>query len=332
MRSLVGLSFSASFALYAFAAAAGVAVGRCAGKPVDSNILRMFDESDPLASTMRLCLTIVLLLSLPLICLPCRNMLARQLGGPGASPPLPQPRPKARRQGGADGATNEPADPADEVDADTDTDADEGGGADGTEGARPARLGDGKCRSTGGSSAWPGDETASGSLEATLLATVDDGPSVRELPPDAAGANEAGAEGEASGAGELSGELSPPARVRLLLSSSVMAGSMAVAASVDDVSRVWGFLGATCGILLAYVLPAAAYVRLRRTPTNRRSSVKWHKRAAFALAAIGLALMPLCLFEAVSAERFSDTGGDPAPTPSGGNITLSAIDRYASSV
>ena len=92
-----------------------------------------------------------------------------------------------------------------------------------------------------------------------------------------------------------------PLATRVVLSSCIMGLSLACTASVDDVSVVWGFLGSTCGVLLSYVLPAASYLLLRRVPTRtaQSSSVPRRKLAAALLLAIGLVLIPVCVYNTV---------------------------------
>ena len=110
-----------------------------------------------------------------------------------------------------------------------------------------------------------------------------------------------------------------PLSTRVVLSSAIMAASLVCTASVDDVSIVWGFLGSTCGILLSYVLPAASYLLLRRTPNRARaqeksangsppstkptrsSSVPRRKAAAMMLVIVGCAFIPICLYNTAQA-------------------------------
>ena len=72
---MIAIAFGGAFFLYAVVGVAGCAYARCVGSEVPSNVLLMFDEHDPTASAMRLALSLVLLIQLPLVCLPCRLML-----------------------------------------------------------------------------------------------------------------------------------------------------------------------------------------------------------------------------------------------------------------
>ena len=58
-------------------------------------------------------------------------------------------------------------------------------------------------------------------------------------------------------------------------------------------------MGSTLTLLLAVVFPATAYIRLRRTPTERASSVRMRKRVAWCIGLVGLLLIPLCTYKAV---------------------------------
>ena len=76
---MIAIAFGGAFVLYAVVGVAGCAYARCVGSEVPSNVLLMFDEHDPTASAMRLALSLVLLIQLPLVCLPCRLMLTSLL-------------------------------------------------------------------------------------------------------------------------------------------------------------------------------------------------------------------------------------------------------------
>ena len=105
-----------------------------------------------------------------------------------------------------------------------------------------------------------------------------------------------------------------PLGTRVVLSMCIMSAALLCTANVEDVSVVWGFLGSTCGIMLSYVLPAASYLLLRRTPQSaekrssdggdtraKASSVPRRKLAALLLVVIGLALIPTCLYSTARA-------------------------------
>ena len=117
-----------------------------------------------------------------------------------------------------------------------------------------------------------------------------------------------------------------PVGMRVGLSTFIMGASLVCTACVDDVSVVWGLLGSTCGILLSYILPAASYLLLRRTPkaatrhasdsvpgatvtlSRQASSVPRRKLAALALVAVGLVLIPLCLSQSIRSLREREMG------------------------
>jgi hypothetical protein len=79
-------------------------------------------------------------------------------------------------------------------------------------------------------------------------------------------------------------------------------------------------MGSTTTLLLAFVFPVSAYLKLRRTPTTRRSSVKAcrlqnsaprlalvqhfllpqaRKMVGRGIVALGLLLIPACLYQAI---------------------------------
>ena len=79
MLTMVHLSFGIATVLYGFAGIGGDSYQRCTGGDVTPNVLNMFHADDVVANVGRALLTLVLLFSLPLLCLPCRVMLHRLL-------------------------------------------------------------------------------------------------------------------------------------------------------------------------------------------------------------------------------------------------------------
>ena len=75
--------------------------------------------------------------------------------------------------------------------------------------------------------------------------------------------------------------------------------SMGLAAPLDDVSTVWGFIGSSGAILLGLTFPCLAYVKLRRTPTTRDSSVGQRKFVARSIIIVSVLLIPACFFVTV---------------------------------
>ena len=299
MTTMVIGAFSVALGLYAIAGLAGLYYGRCTAQPVTSNVLAMFPKGDGVASVLRVLLSFVLVLSLPLICLPCRNMIHQLLHGlrndclrnnccnvpllalGSISPALGQ---RLRMSG-------------DDAEADDDYfcySSDE----DGT--PRLAR--------------WQFEDMQPPAKQAAAKQAAAAGGNG-----DGNGRGTAGAVRirRTSSVGEVFGTLVKedvamtdlPLGTRVLLSSCIMTASLVCTACVDDVSVVWGFLGSTCGILLSYVLPAASYLLLRRTPkptTNTdgqprraKTSVPMRKLAALVLVIVGLVLIPITLAQAV---------------------------------
>ena len=82
---------------------------------------------------------------------------------------------------------------------------------------------------------------------------------------------------------------------RVLSSVAIMGLSMGLAAVLDEVTTVWGFLGSTAAVLLGLTFPCFAYVQLRQTPTTRASTVGQRKALAWVIVVGSLALIPACL-------------------------------------
>lgn len=269
MTTMVVGAFVIAYAMYAVAGFAGLAYGRCKDEPVASNILKMFPKGDGIACLLRVLLSIVLLLSLPLICLPCRNMIHQLLSG-------------CRRDCCA-----------------------------------PLSRAIYKLSPTLGEHLLP-----SPAMDEDYSSDDDDTPRFERAFPH-------GTRKRASSVGEGvfgtlvkedGGEL--PLGVRVALSSSIMGATLLCTANVDDVSVVWGFLGSTCGILLSYVLPAASYLLLRRTPTaakqpqngveppadffgsfnsgKKTTAVHRRKLMAAILLVVGVCLMPICVYNTLA--------------------------------
>ena len=295
MTTMVVGAFAIAFALYLVAGLSGLAYGACTSQAVPSNVLAMFKRGDGLASLLRVLLSVVLLLSLPLICLPCRNMIQQllviwrrdasclapfRLALANISPALGQ-RLLVSPDGGRFGEGFENSDSSDGEDELSSV-----GGANGhaTNGASCMRAGAGNGISLTVPAASMGRRRNSsvGQVFETLVK-------------------------------EEAGEM--PLAMRVVLSSCIMSAAILGTANVDDVSVVWGFLGSTCGILLSYVLPAASYLLLRRTPQSaekrasdgtsatrtKSSSVPRRKLAALMLVVIGLILIPTCLYNTAQA-------------------------------
>ncbi len=64
--------------------------------------------------------------------------------------------------------------------------------------------------------------------------------------------------------------------------------------------QVWGFLGSTAAVLLGLTFPCVAYVRLRRTPSTRESSVPQRKAVAWLIIVGSVLVIPACLVVATS--------------------------------
>ena len=90
-----------------------------------------------------------------------------------------------------------------------------------------------------------------------------------------------------------------PLQVRIVYSCVLMGASMLTAATLRDVTTVWGLLGSTAAVLLALVFPSLAYVWLRETPTSRPSTVFRRKLVACAIVGLGLLVIPVGLSLAV---------------------------------
>ena len=91
MNTFLTLAFAISLFQYLVLAICGVVYSRCIDAPLPSNLLLLFDESDVTATLMRALLSAVLLMSLPLICLPCRattHQLVKLVLGVGHAPPV----------------------------------------------------------------------------------------------------------------------------------------------------------------------------------------------------------------------------------------------------
>lgn len=296
MTTMVVGAFAIAFALYLVAGLSGLTYGACTSQIVPSNVLAMFKRGDGMASLLRVLLSVVLLLSLPLICLPCRNMIQQllviwrrdasclapfRLALANISPALGQ-RLLVSPGGGRLGQGFENSDSSD---------------------------GEDELSSLGGANAHP--------TNGASYMRADAGNGISLTVPTASN----GGRGRNSSVGQVfeslvkeeAGEM--PLATRVVLSSCIMSAALLCTAKVDDVSVVWGFLGSTCGIMLSYVLPAASYLLLRRTPRSveerasdgtsasrtKFSSVPRRKFAAFMLVVIGLVLIPACLFNTAQA-------------------------------
>ena len=351
MTLMVIGAFTIAFCLYAVAGLAGLAYGTCTQQDVPSNVLAMFKKGDGPASVLRVLLSIVLLLSLPLICLPCRNMIQQldvscrdsscqscvgslrlalskvspTLGAQLLQSPLPSPTGGSLRLGdGFEGSDSSDGDDeasirAGNVFSDGDTISSHGS-------ARPPVGGTPSSIIATEGAVIGGSGSNNARLEKDTSTAVHHlhSPLSTVTVPGAGPPLGINSRSRSSSVGEVysvlvkeeqAGEM--PLRTRVVISSGLMGAALACTAAVDDVSVVWGFLGSTCGILLSYVLPAASYLLLRRTPKPKRSgesrgagpsnlrrrhsSVPRRKVAALMLVAVGCALIPICLYNTAQA-------------------------------
>ena len=90
-----------------------------------------------------------------------------------------------------------------------------------------------------------------------------------------------------------------PLQARVLYSSALMGTSIVTAATLRDVTTVWGLLGSTAAVLLALVFPSLAYIWLRETPTSRPSTVFRRKLVACSIVGLGLLVIPVGLSLAI---------------------------------
>jgi amino acid permease len=303
MTTMVVGAFAIAFMLYMIAGLSGLAYGSCTAQAVPSNVLAMFKRGDGLASLLRVLLSVVLLLSLPLICLPCRSMIQQllviwrrdasclapfRLALANISPVLGQRLLPSPDMGSRFGQGFEHSDYESEGEDEVAAGGrgPNGGPANGNGG--PMRLG-------------VANGNGNGNGNGIRVSTV----------PISRRRNSSVGQVFESLVQEEAGEM--PLGTRVVLSSCIMSAALLGTANVDDVSVVWGFLGSTCGILLSYVLPAASYLLLRRTPQSAKkrssngdapakaSSVPRRKLAALLLVVIGLALIPTCLYNTARA-------------------------------
>ena len=295
MNTMVIAAFLLASLLYLVAGLSGVAYASCTAQPVTSNVLAMFPAGDPLASVLRLLLSLILMLSLPLICLPCRTMLFELLRGctrrckASCCPMLPpSPFLRSRAQG-----VGTPV----------------GGGGNGVAGTNEwddeyfYYSSDGEMPLTGEDSLPAGIVKAGrgqgGDARMPWRFETAAGPDKPNgMVPSASASSVVLGEVFGSLVGEEQGS-EPTAAQRIALSSAIMGSTIVCTALVDDVSIVWGFLGSTCGLLLSYILPAASYLLLRRKPRRGRSSVPMRKLAALVLVVVGLVLTPILLTDSV---------------------------------
>ena len=405
MNLYLKLAFGTSLVLYAAVGTAGIAYGRCRRKPIPSNLLNLFDAGDPSASVMRGLLSLVLLMSLPLICLPCRTML-HQLAlllaaacrpASGADDAGSSAHHSTASLPAASGSRDFRRSSLGAADLPFMTSFGEASPT--NDGLRstspvgflcssgvsvplsrspdpprpilpnlpPASLILPTSTSSLPHSATPACAPAGGScndLHARLLpasgvaasssaswvtpaaATTHSAPSLaRPIALPAAAVRAAPARG-AGAAADAAAALAPPPPTfeathapngcrlshhasngtlpsvashadelsaatggasgalglgpRVLSSVAIMGLSMGLAAVLDEVTTVWGFLGSTAAVLLGLTFPCLAYVQLRQTPTTRASTVGQRKALAWVIVVGSLALIPACLLVATA--------------------------------
>jgi len=379
MNMTIILAFGIALCQYVVLGISGSFYARCMGRDVPSNLLNLFDEKDTTATIMRTLLSVVLLGSLPLICLPCRAMARRLISLCGAS--LMAARVDRRSAEDPDLGTTTSFDRADGS-----TPSNSSGitsrqttstpvlplpfmSAQGemsptysptshrptvvsshgvaatvtmTRHASPQLISTPRQRQDaislhGAQHGMHGDDVVPLQLPAATywqsLRTIRASDTLHGsswtsygdcdiYPPQCSRhCHSGGSSGSGAAVDGVQTSLTPSASVtigepllsgaapvskaeltplhRALSSLCLMLMSMGIAALVDDVSVVWGLIGSTGAILLGLLFPCVAYVRLRKTPTTRTTSVPIRKAFAWLIILVSVPLIPACLVVAV---------------------------------
>lgn len=74
-----------------------------------------------------------------------------------------------------------------------------------------------------------------------------------------------------------------PLRQRIVLTSGIMALAMAMATGISQVSDVWAVLGSSVNLIVAFIVPCAAYLRIRKHSRRTTKSVLRIGAAVFLL-------------------------------------------------
>jgi amino acid permease len=338
MNQMIGIAFSGSFALYVLIGVAGIMYGRCAQREINPNVLMMFDDDDVMANIMRALLSLVLLLSLPLVCLPCRNMLeqlARAHCGVdgGLQPPIPVLRVgfNAGDQSPDYLASPEGTPRLQRAVIDTDTTAQPALPLPASVNANQQEVAlslNDQLRQMDGRVAnflRPQGSQALRDARQPLLSGLHTSPAplrpahVQPPPKHLVSIDteidsqymrdhsstfpqsmpDADAQAAAAVLRSSEGQSELPLGRRIVYASIIMAGSMATAAAVSSVTVVWGLLGSTAAVLLALIFPSLAYLLLRITPKNRSTSVPRRKVVALTIVIVGVISIPTCLTIAI---------------------------------
>jgi amino acid permease len=88
-------------------------------------------------------------------------------------------------------------------------------------------------------------------------------------------------------------DVDTPLLTRVIITAAMLSSAMVIAAAVTHVTTVWGLLGSSANILIAFIIPCAAYLRIRK---YKRATRKWgvRKRIAKALLCIACCAAVAC--------------------------------------
>ncbi|KAG5190245.1 transmembrane amino acid transporter protein-domain-containing protein [Tribonema minus] len=248
-------------AFYAAIGVAGYLYAACVGAlGASDNILAAFDPADGLVNAGRLGLVVTIMLSFPLLVVPCRDALLRVHADCRYGAPRPSRRRRRLRSRHSETA------------ASSDDSSSDGGGGDGD--------GDGGAAS---------DHDAFANLEVSLLTPTSDGG--RETVKSSGGSPRSSGGGGSGAGGEDA--IATSLCLRAALTAPLLGSALALASLITRVTDVWGVLGSSVNVVVAFCVPAAAYLAIRRRAHhNARSRAR--RAGAAALLVVSACLAVAC--------------------------------------
>ncbi|CAM9210395.1 unnamed protein product [Phaeothamnion confervicola] len=224
---------------YGVVSVSGYVYGVCTGH-VGDNILNSFPDDDVFVNLGRVGLIMTILVSFPLMVVPCRDTILRVL--------LPA--------GGASGNSSE----------------------------------NGGCRHCNGNGGGGGGGGSRGSPRGpTMLPATPPRAEAELVEPLLAGsasvcADNTGSIQAAALHGYCGWASEAPSWARAAMTTTILVSQFAIAASLTKVADVWGLLGGSANVVVAFVGPSAAYIRIRQYQRpQKRDAVSHRKRLAWVL-------------------------------------------------